>query len=174
MTYASPEALLEDVQLTLENDLRWYHWCTKRYRGALDMVDPVHWRNALRYYYHPAGDLDSDQRVYLKKYFQWRYQTDQKKPPPTFPGAPAPLVSLTATPTETPVMVTKLTFKTQFLLNGVPIEQRTKDEIYTSIAVEEQRLDELRKIKHQPNSLIAEIESGEAALRALVEHLDSM
>jgi hypothetical protein len=173
MTYLSPEALLEDVQLTLENDGRWYRWCNRRYRGDLELIDGTHWRNALRYFYHPAIDLDTDQRNYLRKYFKWRYQTGQKGPPPAFPGAPAPLVSLTAIPTEKPVS-TKLTFRPQFLLNGAPLETFSKDAVYEAIAAEEKRIAKLREIEHRPNSLITEIEQSEAMLQALVSHLDSI
>jgi hypothetical protein len=169
--YASPEALLEDVQLTLENDARWYRWCSNKSRGPLTQVEAVHWRNALRYFYHPAIDLDSKQRAFLRVYFEWRYQTDQSTPPPVFSDSPSPLKSLNVTPTEKPVS-TKLTFKTQFLLNGVPIEQHTKEAVYEAIAAEEKRIAKLREIQHQPKSLVKEIEEAEAALVALVAHLD--
>jgi hypothetical protein len=69
-------------------------------------------------------------------------------------------------------MSTKLTFKTQSLLNGVPLDGLSKEDIYAAISAEEKRLEKLREIKHQPKSLKAEIETGEANLQALVDHLD--
>lgn len=174
MEYASPEALLDDVQLTLENDARWYRWCTNKARGDLEDVEPVHWRNAMRYFYYPAANLNTAQRNFLRKYFKWRYYTDQKEAPPEMPGAATITVTIVPTPPqEKPVMASKLAFRPVFLLNGVDITKLPKEEIYTTIAVEEQRLEELRKIKHQPKSLVAEIEAGETALQALVDHLDA-
>jgi hypothetical protein len=175
--YADPDTLLEDVQLTLENEAKFYRWCnlkSSRPFGTtnLETADEVHWKNALRYYYHPAGDLSSSQRKFLREYFIWRYRTDQKTPAPTYrKDPPSPLKSLNVTPTEKPVS-TKLTFKTQFLLNGVPIEQHTKEAVYEAIAAEEKRIAKLREIQHQPKSLVKEIEEAEAALVALVAHLD--
>ena len=183
MGYASPDALLEDVQLTLENDARWYRWCNLKIRGSLLEVEKGHWRNALRYFYHPANDLDDRQRMFLRHYFQWRYRTDQTIPPPEYRQFDAlvdyktnpfkPAIPPTFPPKEKPVS-TKLTFKTQYLLNGVSLDGLSKEDIYVAISAEEKRLEKLREIKHQPKSLKAEIEAGEANLQALVEHLDSV
>lgn len=174
-----PDDILEDVKLTLENEGRFYKWCflrSKEYYGNMNIMaaSPSHWKNTLRYYYYRAVNLSPEQMIYLRRYFQWRYCCPTN-PEPSPPGRKkiAPPVAPTS-PQENTAMSDKLTFKTQFLLNGVPIEQHTKDGIYTRIAAEEQRLDELRKIKHQPKALKAEIEAGEAALTALVAHLDSI
>jgi hypothetical protein len=66
-----------------------------------------------------------------------------------------------------------LKFTTQFLLNGVDINGQSKADIYAAIEAEERRIEKLRQIKHQPKSLVAEIEQAEATLDALVAYLDS-
>lgn len=186
MEYQSPDHLLEDVQLVLENEAKWYKWCTMDGRhlpaksvDKMNIVraDETHFANALKYYYCEAVGLSQDQRIYLRRYFLWRYTTHQTTPPPEYTAGglkqrPAPLASLTITP-EKPTVSNKLTFKPIYLLNGVDLNGMNRNDIYTAIAAEEQRLNELRKIQHQPKSLVAEIEAGEAALKALVEHLDA-
>ena len=168
-----PMTLYDDVQVTLTNDGRFYRWCLIRFspRSKI-MITQQHWKNAIKHFYAPAGQLSSEESVALRRYFYERWIKPDRIP--DRPNA----ATLTATvvptpPPEIPVMSTKLTFKPVFLLNGVDVTKLPKDEIYASISAEEQRLDKLREIKHQPNSLIAEIEAGEEALKALVEHLDA-
>lgn len=176
--------LLEDVQLTLENDARFYRWCnlkSKEYYGNtnLSAATPGHWKNTLRYYYGPAASLAPDQVVYLRRYFQWRYG-EQNIPPPEVPG-PADITAtvvldpvITLNPPQEKPVSTKLTFKPQYLLNNLDVSKLTKTEIYEMIAAEEKRITKLREIQHQPKSLIEEIEQAEATLTALVEYLDNV
>lgn len=182
--YPNPDHLLEDVQLVLENEAKWYRWCTNDGRhqptsnvDKMNIVraDDCHFANALRYYYTPAKDLSTDQRLHLRRYFLWRYTTDQLTPPPEYTAGglkerPSPLASFTAI-LEKPMA---LKFTTQFLLNGVDINGQSKADIYAAIEAEERRIEKLRQIKHQPKSLVAEIEQAEATLDALVAYLDSI
>lgn len=184
--YASPDHLLEDVQLVLENKAKWYRWCLMDGRH-LPAIRPEkmnivrasadHFANALKYYYTPAADLSTDQRLHLRRYFMWRYTTDQSTPAPEYtagglkprPNDPSPLKSFTATP-EKPMA---LKFTTVFLLNGTDISKLPASEIYAAIEVEEQRIEKLKAIKNQPKMLKAEIAAAEAALATLVAHLDN-
>jgi len=167
-----PESLYDDVQLTLENDGRFYKWCLTRLGGLRsESVTEVHWKHTLKYFYPPAGRLTPRERATMRRYFYERWINPERKPNKL--QEPSPLSSLTATPMEKP-MSTKLTFRPQFLLNGMPLEQFTKEAVYEAIAAEEKRIAKLREIQHQPKSLVKEIEDAEAALTALVEHLDAI
>lgn len=167
-----PSSLYDDVQLTLENDGRFYKWCLTRLIGLRSDVSDAHWRNTLKYFYPPASQLSMREQATMRKYFFERWIN-----PKRIPDRPdAAILTTTVVPLPLPekAVSNKLSFKTQFLLNGVPIEQHTKESVYESIAAEEKRIDKLREIKHQPRSLVAEIEAAEATLQALVEHLDGV
>ena len=69
--------------------------------------------------------------------------------------------------------MSKLTFKQQFFLNGKPVDGMLLEDIYAAISVEENRIKDLEKIVNKPKSLVAEIESANAAIKTLVAHLDS-
>lgn len=176
--YASPDHLLEDVQLSLENDKRWYRWCNTPNLAKIPQVrrsDDTHFFNAMKYFYRPAADLSMDQQAYLRAYFLWRYTTDQMSPCPQYTAGGLKIpIKVPVVPYPFKEKSMSLKFNTVHLLNGTDVTKLPKDEVYAAIEVEEQRIEKLRKIKHQPKSLIAEIEQAEATLTALVAHLDSI
>ena len=154
--------LYEDVKLVLTNEGRFYAWVLRNLPDGIN-ITASHWKCTLKFFYPPAEKLSLSQRISLRKYFYNRWIRCDR-----------PFTDPTTSPKENPIMSIKLTFKTQHLLNGNPLDNHSKEAIYEAIAAEEKRLDKLREIKHQPKSLKAEIEAGEAALKALVDHLDGI
>lgn len=194
------ELLLNDVQLTLENEKYWYLWCTSYH--DVRTVGIGRFRNAMKYYYLPAVNVCLSDAQYLLQYFIWRYTTNQKSSAPMnqyelnrlssppdpyrFQKAYGDLVQTFASihkdirrladPRPNPpesIHMTKLSFKQQFLLNGADISCLSDADIFSVIAAEEKRIEKLKEIKNQPKKLKDEISAAEANLKALVDHLDS-
>lgn len=70
--------------------------------------------------------------------------------------------------TSFPLTVEKKTF-----LNGTDISTLNDAQIFDLIAAEEERIEQLEKIKTKPKRLVADIERRREGLRSLIEHLDS-
>lgn len=74
----------DDVTLTLENEGKFYAWCQDNLRTCTAM----HWFNTLKYFYRSplTQRLCGNQIDWLKKYFEWRFFTDQREPSPVYKG----------------------------------------------------------------------------------------